>query len=75
MPVTAEIHSFSKLADLITLYKQRLEQLGVESPNVHSTRLKDQLLLHIPKMQAHRKGRDVLLAFEDAVGSILWHIR
>ena len=48
-----------KLADLTTLYKQRLEQLGVESPNVHSTRLKDQLLFHIPKMQAHRKGRDV----------------
>ena len=60
-----------KLADLTTLYKQRLEQLGVESPDVHSTRLKDQLLFHIPKMQAHRKGRDVLLAFEDDVGSIL----
>ena len=60
-----------KLADLTTLYKQRLEQLSVESPDVHSTRLKDQLLFHIPKMQAHRKGRDVLLAFEDDVGSIL----
>ena len=60
-----------KLADLTTLYKQRLEQLGVELPDVHSTRLKDQLLFHIPKMQAHGKGRDVLLAFEDDVGSIL----
>ena len=60
-----------KLADLTTLYKQRLEQLGVESPDVHSTRLKDQLLFHIPKMQDHRKGRDGLLAFEDDVGSIL----
>ena len=38
-----------KLADLTTLYKQRLEQLGVESPDVQSTRLKDQLLFHIPK--------------------------
>ena len=30
-----------KFADLTMLYKQRLEQLGVESPHVHSTRLKD----------------------------------
>ena len=51
-----------KLADLTMLYKQRLEQLGVESPDVHSTRLKDQLLFHITKLQAHRKRRDVLLA-------------
>lgn len=33
-----------KLADLTILYKQRLEQLGVELPDVHPTRLKDQLL-------------------------------
>ena len=60
-----------KLADLTILYNQRLEQLGVESPDVHSTRLKDQLLFLIPKLQAHRKGRDVLLAFENDVGSVL----
>ncbi|KAJ7371263.1 hypothetical protein OS493_027379 [Desmophyllum pertusum] len=60
-----------KLANLTMLYKQRLEQLGVESPDVHPTRLKDQLLFHIPKLQAHRQGRDVMLAFENDVGSIL----
>ncbi|KAI4799944.1 hypothetical protein KUCAC02_016482 [Chaenocephalus aceratus] len=49
----------------------RLEQLGVESPDVHPTRLKDQLLFHIPKLQAHHQGRDVMLAFENDVGSIL----
>ena len=43
-----------KLADLSKLYKQRLEQLGVDSPDVHPTRLKDQLLFHIPKLQANR---------------------
>jgi len=30
-----------KLVDLTMLYKKRLEQLGVESPDVHPTRLKD----------------------------------
>ena len=53
------------------LYKKRQEQLGVESPDVHPTRFKDQLLFHIPKLQAHRQGRDVLLAFENDVGSLL----
>lgn len=52
-------------------YKQRLEQLGVESPHVHATRLKDQLLCHIPQLQAHHQGRDIMLAFEKYVGSIL----
>ena len=33
-----------KLADLASLYKQRLEQLGVKSPDVNSTRLKEQVL-------------------------------
>lgn len=45
-----------KLADLTTLYKQQLEQLGVESPQVHATRLKEQLLCHIPELQAHHRG-------------------
>ena len=43
-----------KLADLTKLYKQRLEQLGVDSPDVHPTRLKDQLLLHSSYLQANR---------------------
>lgn len=45
-----------KLADLTMLYKKRLEQLGVKSPDVHPTRLKNQLLFHISKLQAHRQG-------------------
>lgn len=45
-----------KLADLVSLYSQRLEQLGVESPVVNRTRLKEQLLLRIPELEAHRKG-------------------
>ena len=33
--------------------------------------MKEQLLYHIPELQAQREGRDVLLAFEKDVGSIL----
>ena len=63
-------HTF-RLADLVTLYKQRLEQLvGVDAGVVNSTRLKEQLLLHLPELEAYHKGRDVLLAFNSDIGSI-----
>ena len=64
-----------RLGDLCLLYRERLEQLGIESPVVHATRLKDQLLFHIPELQAHREGRDVILAFEQDVGAILSEAR
>jgi len=60
-----------RLADLISPYKERLEQLGVPSPDVNATRLKEQLLSHVPQLEAHRPGRDVLLAFRNDAGSIL----
>ena len=60
-----------RLCDLCLLYRERLEQLGIESPAVHATRLKDQLLVHILELRAHREGRDVMLAFEEDVGAIL----
>lgn len=60
-----------RLADLASLYKLCLEQLGVDSPNVHFTRLKEQLLARIPELEAHKKGRDVLLAFKADIGPML----
>lgn len=60
-----------RLIDLSVLYRQRLEQLGVLSPDVHTTRLKEQLLFHIPQLEAHHQGKHVLLAFEKDIGSIL----
>jgi len=62
-----------RLADMVNLYKRRLEQLGVENAEVNSTRLKDRLLAEIPDLEAHRKRRDVLLAFNKDVGSALSH--
>lgn len=60
-----------RLADLVSLYKQRLQQLGVEEPNVNATRLKEKLMEEIPELEAHRKGRDILLAFKKDVGEAL----
>lgn len=62
-----------KLADLITLYKQRLEQLELHelASYVHSTRLKEKLLSDIPALEAHKSGRDVILSFTEDAGSIL----
>ena len=56
---------------MASLYKQRLQQLGVQVPAVTSTRLKDKLLKELPELEAHKKGRDVLLAFQDDVGVAL----
>ena len=59
-----------RLAHLVSLYQQRLQQLGVKYHNVNSTRLKDKLLGEIPELEAYKKGRDVLLAFKEDVGFI-----
>ena len=55
-----------RVADLATEYKQRLEQLGVDSPDVNSTRLNEQLLSHIPELETHQKGRDTGSILADA---------
>lgn len=60
-----------RLADLASLYKQGLRQLGVLIPELHSTRLKEQLLSQMSELEAHKQGRDVLLAFKEDVSSAL----
>jgi len=61
-----------KLADLIKLYSRRLEQLGLPNEGrPHSTKLKNRILSHFPYMTAHRQGRDILLAFDEDIGSAL----
>lgn len=60
------------LADLSRLYAIRLEQLGVEQgPPIHSSKLKDCILAQFPDLQAHKDGRDVLLAFDQDIGLVL----
>ena len=60
-----------KLSDLVRLYKDRLAQLNVSSPCVHSTRLKDRLLANFPELQAFKEGRDILLMSNEDVGTAL----
>ena len=52
------------LADLVSLCKQRLEQLGMKAPDVNSTRLKEKLLAEIPELESHKNERNILLAFK-----------
>ena len=60
-----------RLAELVSLVKDRLEQFGTNIADVNSTRLKEKLLAEIPGIEAYKKGRDVLLAFKKDVGPIL----
>lgn len=60
-----------RLADMVQLYRERLEQLSAKAPDVNSTRLKEKLLAEIPDLEAHKQGRDVLLAFQKDVGLAL----
>ena len=39
--------------------------------SIHTTRLKDRILANIPDIQAHKHGRDVLLAFNEDIGTVL----
>lgn len=62
------------MPDICHMYQKRLEQLGVDSPNVNSTRLKEKLLAEIPELEAHRSGkdgRDIVLAFQKDGGKAL----
>ena len=64
--------AFFKLADLAKLYKTRLEQLGVYVPErFNSTRLKERILQQCPALHDSKKGRDVILAFEDDIGTAI----
>ena len=61
-----------KLVDLIRLYTTRLEQLGtVLTGRVQSTKLKNRIMTYSPDLEEYKSGRDILLAFNQDVGSAL----
>lgn len=45
--------------------------MGIVSPTVNATRLKEKLLEEIPELEAHKKGKSVLLAFQRDVARAL----
>ena len=60
-----------KLSDLGNQYSKRLSQFGVNrSSLVHVTCLKNRLLSHLPALQAHKKGKDVFLSFNENIANI-----
>ena len=61
-----------KLADLMKMYSNRLEELGLETGNrINSTRFKEQLLSPCPNLIAYKSGRDIFVSFRKDVGTIL----
>ena len=46
-------------------------QLGVNLPNVNSTRLKEKLLAEIPELDNYKSGREIHLAFKNDVGQAI----
>ena len=60
-----------KLSDLIHLYNNRLTQLGIASPSIHSTRLKDRILANFPELHAFKEGRDVLSTSTSHIGAVV----
>ena len=61
-----------KLSNLAQLYALSLEQLGVKlDVKVHTTQLKQCLLTHFIDMQTQKKGKEVLLGFEEDNGTAL----
>ena len=71
-PYEGNIALVFKLADLVKLYESRSKQLQIETDEkVHSTRLKERLLKHLPDLRAHNKARDVFLVFQNDIGAAL----
>ena len=64
--------SVFKLTDMVSLYKKRLQQLGVTVGNrIHSTRLKIRLLSALPDLTAHVQEREILVTFKEDIGLAL----
>ena len=70
---TLVILSYLIFADLVRLYKPRLEQFGIGSSgsDFHSTRLKEKPLAEIPELEAYKSGIYILLAFNEDIGFAL----
>ena len=60
-----------QMTELISMYSDRLKQLGIDIPTIHSTRLKDKILTNIPDLQTHKEGRTNVLALNADVAPAL----
>ena len=57
-----------KMSDLARQYEERLQEYGLSnSSRIHSTKLKERILIHFPELEDFKEGRDVLLSFKQDV--------
>ena len=69
---TADSISVFTLAELTAMDTRFLKHYGSDlSGRVHSTDLKERILAKVPGLQAHKKGRDIVMAFSEDVGKAL----
>ena len=68
---SSEMRPVFKLADMKNLYISRLNKLGLDQVQVHTTRLKDRLLAAIPDLRSQTEGRDILLIYDEDIGKAL----
>ena len=59
-----------RLAELQTLYVNRLEDLGIDK-SVNRTRLKEQILQHFPEAQEQQEGRNAIIIFKEGMRNML----
>lgn len=61
-----------KISHLVQLYVTRSQSFGVNlDSKVHSTRLKNRLLVHFPDLRSYNMGRKVVLVFDEDIGAAL----
>ena len=68
------IHREKSLFSTVTLYRNRLKEYDGSNrliENVHSTRLKENTLEHIPELGEYKKGKHVLLIFKEESGQAI----
>lgn len=64
---------FFKLSQLAKTISERLDQSGFTNYTVHTTRLKDQLMLAISGFRADKIGREIFLSFDENVKDLISH--
>eukprot|EP00794_Sanderia_malayensis_P011697 gene11697-12916_t len=70
--ISEKRNTIFKMTDLIRLYTNRLEQLGVAvDARVNSTHLKERILALSPDVIAETKGRDSYISCQGKVGEML----
>jgi hypothetical protein len=53
------------------MYMTKLEELGVDTSRVNTTRLKERILSTLPHVSAHPQGRDIVLVLDRDVGGAI----